>query len=77
MKSLDDVSKLEFMAVPSIAIGTRRSECYTGPMIWRQGEQFIVVDPIEIGLDVSLAFDWWVGDPGITDFSSLNEWLMR
>ena len=69
--TLDDLSRLEFSSQRIVIFGTRKSNCYTGLFVWRQDNRYVVVDPLEIGGNGELVFDWWIGDAGVTDFSAI------
>ena len=69
--TLDDLSRLEFSSQRVVIFGTRKSNCYTGLFVWRQDNRYVVVDPLEIGGNGELVFDWWIGDAGVTDFSAI------
>jgi hypothetical protein len=61
---LTDVSLLAYEHVRVVTFGSRASDCYTGPLIWQQGDVYVIINPVELSPDVSLVFDWWVGEPG-------------
>ena len=76
LRQVKDVEELSSKEVKSILVGvknpvTKRDACYNGLIVFTQGEFYGVIEPLEmVGTNfTNLKIRWWVGEPGITDFS--------
>jgi len=76
LRQVKEVEELSFKEVKSIMVGvknpiTNRDACYNGLIVFKQGEFYGVIEPLEmVGQNFTdLKIRWWVGEPGITDFS--------
>ena len=68
-EELTDVGNLPFTAASAILFGARNSQCYSGMLVFLQGNLYGVIDPVSIDADGTLSIDWWLGEPGVVDFS--------
>ncbi len=66
---LTDVSKLNYSSTNSIQFGSARSGCYTGLLVFRQGDYYGVIEPLEMDEVGTLRMRWWIGQPSVVDFS--------
>ena len=72
LSELTDVGALDYSTTNAMVFGTRESDCYTGLLVFRQGDLYGVIDPLFIDpLTSALTFNWWYGEPGITGFSAI------
>ena len=69
LNQLSNVSTLDYTSLYAVMFGTRESDCYTGLLVYRQGDRYGVIDPIRIDSQRNLHISWWTGDPGVVDFS--------
>lgn len=68
VSELTDVKALSF-DTQNILFGTRESQCYTGMLVFHQGDFYGVIDPVSMDQAGTLQIKWWAGAPGVTDFS--------
>ena len=68
---LADLGLLSYSAHHSINFWTAQyDECYDGLVLaFRQGDQYGLIEPISVDQNGSLQFNWWYGEPGITNFT--------
>ena len=71
VNELTDASALTYSeGDPAIIFGTRESDCYRELLVYRQGDQYGVIDFVKMENDGELLIiNYWVGNPGATDFS--------
>jgi hypothetical protein len=71
---LRDLSALSFGFVPEpggLMFGTRQSNCNKGLLVFKQGGRYGLLDFLSIDASNALHFKYWLGDPGVTDFSQI------
>jgi len=68
-QEVGDAAALTFTSIDAIKFGTRKSACYEGVLVFRQGNQYGIIDPIEMDPDGTLHINWWLGEPNLVDFS--------
>jgi hypothetical protein len=62
---------LAFTGPASIVFGTRAEKCNTGFLVFRQGNQYGVIDFLAIDFATSrLTIRYWLAAPGVVDFSA-------
>ena len=68
---LASLEQLPYSAHHSIAFWTAQyDECYDSLLLaFRQGDLYGLIEPISVDPNGSLQFNWWYGEPGITDFT--------
>ena len=54
---------------PSIQFGTRKDSCNMGLLVFKQDGRYGLIDFLSID-QFKLTFNYWLGDPGVTDFSN-------
>ena len=64
-----NAAALTFTTIDTVLFGTQKSECYQGMLVFRQGNQYGIIDPIEMDTDGTLHINWWLGEPDLVDFS--------
>lgn len=75
LSELTDASTLDYSVPnPTIRFGTLRSDCNMGLLVFRQGEQYGVIEFQSIGPspDSALTLRYWIGSPGVTNFSNAD-----
>ena len=72
-QKVGDAAALTFTSIDAITFGTRKSACYAGMLVFRQGNQYGIIDPIETDPDGTLHINWWLGEPKLVDFSGAPE----
>ena len=66
---LTDLGALQYEVQQGIAFFTTEDPaCYPGTLAFRQGDQYGLIQPIEVNPD-GFFFNWWYGDSGVIDFS--------
>jgi len=68
-QEVENAAALTFTSIDTILFGTRTSACYEGMLVFRQGNQYGIIDPMEIDPDGTLHINWWLGEPNLVDFS--------
>ena len=70
VQELRDAAALAYIApARTLVFGTRLDGCFQGLLVYKQGDQYGVIDFLSVdGMD-RLDIRFWVGDPGVTDFS--------
>ena len=67
---LADLSTLQYEVHHAIAFFSAEDPaCYSGILAFRQGDQYGLIQPVEVDA-FGLFFNWWYGDPGVTNFSA-------
>ena len=69
LADLTDASSLSYDARDqAIVFSPENGTCYQGLLVFQQGSQYGVLRFIDINADAALTVEYWIGDPGITDF---------
>lgn len=69
-QDLKDVSTtLPAHLAKSVRFASRKSDCHAGLLVFWAGGRYGVIDPIEIDVHQRLRVNWWLGEPGVVDFS--------
>ena len=70
VQSLQNAAALSY-SKPSerISFGARTSHCYQGMLVFQHGDQYGVLDFLFVDAAKVLTVEYWLGDPGVTDFS--------
>ena len=68
-QDLKDVSTLTAQLAKSVRFASRKSDCHAGLLVFWAGDRYGVIDPIEIDVHQRLRVNWWLGEPGVVDFS--------
>ena len=65
------MEQLPYSAHHSIALWTAQyEECYDSLLLaFRQGGQYGLIEPISVDPNGGLQFNWWYGEPGVTNFT--------
>jgi len=76
IRDLNNAAALSY-SIPkeTVRFGTDKSDCNMGLLVFRQGEQYGVIDFKRIGNTFELEIEYWLGDPGVTDFSNVGSSL--
>ena len=61
-------ASIQYSDFSSIMFGTRDSDCYSGLMPFKQGNQFGLIDFVNIDANGKLTLNWWIADLGVTQF---------
>ena len=72
VQDLQDATTLTYTGgTPQVMFGTHESNCNMGLLVFKYGNQYGVIDFIDIDPDndYSLTFEYWLANPGIVDFS--------
>jgi hypothetical protein len=77
LAGLTNAAALSFSpAEPPIRFGTQQSTCYAGLLVFQQSGRYGVIEFVRTAdggqtgvLDDLLTLNYWVGSPGVTDFS--------
>ena len=68
VSDLSNVANLTY-SDETVFFGSKEGGCNDGLLVFKQGDQYGVIDFIRINSDDSITIEYWVGDPGVTDFS--------
>ncbi len=69
-EELADLSSLPYEAQPAVEVSAAESvDCYTGLLAYLQGSHYGIIQPVEVDEAGGLEFNWWYGEPGVTNFS--------
>jgi hypothetical protein len=66
---LTDATSLSYQNTP-VLFGTESSTCYAGLLVYKQSDRYGVLRFIRINADETLDVEYWIGELGVTDFSS-------
>jgi hypothetical protein len=69
VQDLRNASSLTY-SVATISFGTRADPCNGGLLVFKQGDRYGVIDFLSIDGNGRLNIRYWLGNPGVTDFSS-------
>ena len=61
----------------TVRFGTKESDCNMVLIVFRQGEEYGVIDFKRINNNYELEIEYWLGDPNVTDFSDVGQGLGR
>lgn len=71
VNQVGDASALTYTAPPSgspILFGTPGSDCFEGVLVFQQDGRFGVIDFQEIDANNALHIEYWLAEPGVTNF---------
>jgi hypothetical protein len=70
VQELRDAASLTYsVARPNVRFGSRKDPCNMGLLVFKQNGRYGVIDFLSVEPGTELAFDYWLADPGVTDFS--------
>jgi hypothetical protein len=71
VQQLEDAASLTYsVARPNVSFGSRKDPCNMGLLVFKQNGQYGVIDFLSVEPGAELSFDYWLADPGVTDFSN-------